>query len=149
MLFIGADHRGFRLKEKLKLFLEEQGIEFQDLGNHKLEPKDDYPDFAARVAEKVSQNPQDRGVLLCGSGAGAAITADKFPNIRAALGFDPRQVKMARSDDDVNVLALAADFVSGPQAKEILKVFLETPFSYQERHQRRLEKIKQIEGRLQ
>ncbi|MEK7212288.1 MAG: RpiB/LacA/LacB family sugar-phosphate isomerase [Patescibacteria group bacterium] len=147
VIYFGADHRGFNLKQGLIAFLGNQGYELADLGNTVLDEGDDYPDFAAAVAKKVSLNSeQSRGVLICGSGVGMDIAANKFRHIRAALGFSADQVFDARHDDDVNILCLPADFISDQDAQKMLKVFLETPFADDARFRRRLEKISQIEN---
>jgi len=142
MIYLGADHRGFHLKEKIKLWLQQWGFPFEDLGNHRLDLKDDYPDFAAQVARKVSQHEQEAvGVVICGSGVGVDIVANKFAKIRCGLGFSAQQIKSARQDDDINMLALPADFLSHKKAKKILKMFLKTEFDDQKDHRRRIKKI--------
>ncbi len=146
IIYIGADHRGFKLKETLKQFLQREGYTVNDMGNTEYLEGDDYPDFAKLVAQKVSANPADsRGIVICASGVGVDIVANKFPNIRSALGFSPDQVVEARSDDDVNVLALASDFLEEEEAKKIVSVWLQTPFDGDERDKRRIEKIRQID----
>ena len=146
IIYIGADHRGFKLKETLKNFLQNAGYTVNDMGNTEYLEGDDYPDFAKLVAQKVSANPADsRGIVICASGVGVDIVANKFPNIRSALGFSPDQVVEARSDDDVNVLALASDFLEEEEAKKIVSVWLQTPFDGDERDKRRIEKIRQID----
>lgn len=146
MIFIGADHRGYKLKEALKIYLKELNFEFEDMGALSLILDDDYPDYAISVAKKVSQDPEKNcGILICGSGVGVDIAANKFKGVRSALLFSIEQARMSRNDDDTNVLSFAADFVDENTAKEILKIWLETPFSYLERHARRVEKIKLIE----
>lgn len=146
MLYIGADHRGYKLKETLKIYLKELGFDFIDLGASKLTIDDDYPDYAINVAQKVYENPKEnRGILICGSGVGVNVVANKFKGVRSGLIFNPEQARMSRNDDNTNVLSLSADFTDENSAKEIVKVWLETPFSRLERHARRLEKIKEIE----
>ena len=146
LIYIGADHRGFKLKETLKQFLQDSGYTVNDMGNAQYDEEDDYPDFAKLVAQKVSVDQFiSRGIVICGSGVGVDIVANKFPNVRSALGFHPDQVMEARSDDDTNVLALAADFLEPEQAKKILSVWLQTPFDGDARDKRRIEKIKQID----
>jgi ribose 5-phosphate isomerase B len=146
MLYIGADHRGFELKEKLKEWLKDHGHSVEDLGAHKLEPEDDYPDFAEAVARKVSEDPDsNRGILLCGSGHGMDIVANKFKEIRAALCFNTAVAKQSREHEDANVLILAADWVAPNEAREVVKIFLETKFSGEERNERRIQKITEIE----
>lgn len=141
MIYLGADHRGYPLKEKIKAWLESQKIKFEDLGASQLDPNDDYPDFAHAVASKVATTTDAFGILICGSGAGMDIVANRRRGVRSILGYDPYQVKMARANDDVNVLSLAADFISEEAAKKLILTFLKTPFSGEERHQRRIEKI--------
>lgn len=147
MLYIASDHRGFKLKETLKKWLDRNGYAFKDLGNHIYDKNDDYPDFAKLVAEKISQDPADRGVVICGSGAGVDVTANKFAGVRSAVIGSSRQAEAARRDDDINVLALAADFLTKSEAIDILSSFLATEFSGKDRHKRRLEKITEIEKR--
>ena len=146
MLYLGADHGGYKLKEQLKGYLEDEGIDYEDLGNNKLDDKDDYPIYAKAVAEKVAQDPANSlGVLLCRTGVGVNIVADKFDNVLCVLGFNDEQVKKARADEGANVLAIASDYTSFDELKPRVKLFLETPFSGQERHKRRLEEIEAIE----
>lgn len=145
-MYIGADHRGYRLKEALKVYLKELNFNFEDLGAFEYNIDDDYPDFALAVAKKVAENPEEnRGILICGSGVGVDIVANKIRNIRSALGFDVAQTKISRNDDNANILSLPADFISEDLAKEIVKIWLATPFSGLERHARRIEKINKIE----
>ena len=149
MIYIGADHRGYKLKEALKIYLKELDFAFEDLGALELIPDDDYPDYAALVAKKVAGDPEkNRGILICSSGVGVDITANKFKGVRSALLFNPEQARMSRNDDNANVLSFSADFTPENSAKEILKIWLETPFSYLERHARRVEKIKKIEKEI-
>ncbi len=156
MIYIGSDHRGYKLKEALKVYLQELGYDFEDSGAKELIPDDDYPDYALVVAKKVArlaqaraeraENPdENRGILICGSGVGVDIVANKIRNIRSALCFDVKQAQMSRSDDNANILSLPADYISEDLAKEIMKIWLETPFSGLERHARRINKIKEIE----
>ncbi|MCD6225936.1 RpiB/LacA/LacB family sugar-phosphate isomerase [bacterium] len=145
MIYLGADHRGFYLKEKIKTWLREWGLPFEDLGNTRWEEKDDYPDFAAAVAEKVSQHEKEAvGIVICGSGVGVDIVANRFPLIRCGLGFSAQQIKAARRDDDINMLALPADFLSYKRAKKIVAVFLKEEFDGAPHHLRRLKKIEKL-----
>jgi len=149
MVFLGADHRGFHLKKEISFWLKQWGLECEDLGNSKLDESDDYPDFAARVARKVSAHEQESvGIVICGSGVGAAIVANKHRHIRCGLGFSPQQVKLAREDDDINTLSLPADFLSYKKAKKIVEMFLKTEFLESEKHKRRIDKIAEIERTL-
>ena len=145
-IYIGSDHRGFKLKELIESTLMETGHEVIDLGNETYDEQDDYPKFASRVAEHVSARPETaRGIVLCGSGVGVDIVANKFKSIRSGLILNPEQAFASRNDDDTNVLALAADFLTPEQAQAIVKVWLETPFSGGERHKRRLGEIEELE----
>ncbi len=150
VIYFGADHGGFALKEKLKAFAQEKGYEVVDVGAFTYDEKDDYADFAGAVGKKVSLAPdQARGILLCRNGAGVNITANKFPHVRCVLGFSSDQVYDARHDDDVNVLSIPADFVDEPTAQKLTEVFLATPFAKEEeRFVRRLNKIAAIEETL-
>lgn len=147
LIYIGADHRGFELKESLKNFLKSKGYEVADVGAVKFDENDDYPDFAKLVGDAVSQNPTARkGVLICGSGVGVDIVANKFKGVRSSLVFNPDQAFLARNDDDANVLSLPADFLNEEDAKKILGTWLVTDFSDKEQHRRRVGKIGEIEG---
>jgi ribose 5-phosphate isomerase B len=142
MIYLGADHRGFELKEKLKIFLADSGYDYKDLGASIYNREDDYPDFAKLVAEKIKG--EDKGILICGSGIGIDIAANRFKGVRAGLAIDAKQIAMARNDDDINILVLASDFLSDSEAKEIVKTFLNTKFSGEERHIRRVKKIEKF-----
>ncbi len=142
LIFIGADHRGFRLKEIIKSFLKDEGYEVIDKGNAQYVESDDYPDFAESVAKEIDADPEERrGVLICGSGVGVDIVANKFPRVRSALVTSADQAYAARHDDDANVLSLAADFLEEDEARQIVKIFFATPFGNEERYVRRLKKI--------
>ena len=147
VIYLGADHRGYNLKGAIRDFLQDKGYEVIDLGNSSYDEKDDYPDFAVKVAEKVSLHSEtSRGILICGSGVGVDVTANKFKNVRSALGITSDQIYDARHDDNVNILSLAADYMNPEDAEKIVQVFLSTPFSGEERFSRRIEKITQIEN---
>lgn len=145
MIFIGADHRGFELKEILYQRLKDEGYEITDLGNHLLDPSDDYVDFAQKVAEATSESPENKGIILCGSGAGVDIVANKIEGVRSALVFDIKRAVQAREHEDANVISLPADTLDTEVAYEIVRAFLHTPFSGEERHIRRIQKIEEIE----
>lgn len=146
-IFIGADHRGFRLKEQLKDVLKSDGYTVTDMGAAEYNGEDDYPDSAKAVAEQVAKAPEDaRGIVICGSGSGVDIVANKFKGVRCALAMSPDHVNMARHDDNVNVLAIGSDFINEAAARSIVKVFLTTPFDkLEDRYMRRLRKIEEIE----
>lgn len=142
-VYLGADHRGFKLKEGLKLELEKLGYHVVDEGNIKYDPEDDFVDYAAKVTEGVKRGGM--GVLMCGSGVGVDIAANKINKIRAGLLFDPKQARLAREDDNINVAVLAADFVDLKLAIDIAEVFLAAVFMPTEKHLRRIEKIRLLE----
>src|SRR3989339_1655327 len=137
-IYIGADHRGYALKEKIAKWLYEMEYEFTDLGAVNLDPKDDYTKYATEVASLVSKDSESLGVLICGSGVGVEVIANKFDGIRAFIGKDVRQVKAGRIEDDANVLTIAADYTTEKEAKAMLISFLESRFSAKERYKRRL-----------
>lgn len=143
---IGSDHRGFALKEKITKWLFEWKYDFLDLGALNLDPNDDYTKYASEVASLVSKDKGSKGILLCGSGVGVDITANKFDGVRSSIGKSPEQVKAGRADDDMNILVIAADFTKENEAKEMLKMFLETKFERSRRHVKRLENIVKIEA---
>lgn len=145
-IYLGTDHKGFGLKEKISKWLFDWGYSFEDLGAESLDPKDDYTVYAQRVASLVGKEEGSRGVLLCGSGVGVDATANKFDGVRASLGKSPDQVRAGRNGDDMNVLVLAADYTKEEEARGMLKAFLETKFAGKERFVRRLEDIKKIEA---
>lgn len=145
-LYLAADHAGFPLKEKLKKYLGQKGIVVRDLGTHSRRPVD-YPDYARVLAEKVAKTKNSQGILICGTGIGMAIAANKVKGIRAALAYDKRSARLSRTDNHANVLALGGRFFSFEKAKEIVAVWLKTPFGSQSRHKKRVAKIKKIESR--
>ena len=145
-IYIGADHRGFVLKEKIARWLYELKYEFTDLGANSIDLSDDYTKYAEQVALMVRDNEGSRGVLLCGSGVGVDVIANKFDGIRSSIGKSVLQVKAGRSDDDMNILVIAADFTTEKEAKGMLIAFLETKFDGKARHEKRLEEIEKIEA---
>ena len=146
LIYLGADHRGFNVKEKVKEYIKGLGYEIADMGAASYDANDDYPVFAKLVAEKVGPSlTHDRGILACGSGAGMDIAANKFRGVRSTLAVSPDQVYAARHDDDVNVLVLEADFMEEEQSLQAVQVFLATPFGGEARHARRLKEITDIE----
>lgn len=143
-IFLGADHAGFELKEKIKIFLRESGYEVTDEGAFKLDPADDYPDFVDIVAKMVASDPENhRGIIFGGSGQGEAICANRIKHVRAAIfyGGPSEVVKLSRAHNNANVLSLGARLVELERAKEIIKLWLETPFSGDDRHIRRIAKL--------
>ena len=146
VIYIGADHRGFELKEHIKKFLKPKGYQMVDLGAERYEKGDDYPDFAQAVARRVSSDYENaRGILICGSGVGVDIVANKFMKVRSALIVSANQAFDSRNDDDSNILCLGANYLNPDDVKQIVTVWLETPFAGEERFRRRLNKISQLE----
>jgi ribose 5-phosphate isomerase B len=140
---IASDHRGYHLKEKVISLLRSKGHEVIDDGPATDESVD-YPDFAALVASKVSSGDADRGVLICGTGLGMAITANKFPRVRAAACVDEVTAELSRRHNDVNVLCLSGDLLSSRSTERLVEIWMNTEFEGG-RHQRRLEKILEVE----
>jgi len=162
-IYLGTDHAGFELKEKLKTFLQEKGYEVEDCGAYSFDKEDDYPDFIGKTAEKVSQSPNDFGIVIGGSGQGEAMVANKYNNVRCALFYCPavppssidasgkqstdpyEMLALTRAHNNSNMLSLGARFLTEEQAKEAVLRFLSASFSKEPRHQRRIDKIKKIE----
>lgn len=141
---LGADHAGFRLKEIVKKDLLAAGHQVEDFGTHS-EEMVDYPDFAAPAAQAVAEGKADRAVLMCGNGVGVCMTANKIPGIRAVLTSDTYTARTSREHNDTNVLCMGGRVVGPELARDIVKVWLSTDFSGDERHVRRLGKVGQIE----
>jgi ribose 5-phosphate isomerase B len=144
---IGTDHGGFGLKAPMVDAIRAAGHEVVDCGAFELESGDDYPDFAARVAQTVKEGRAERGILICGSGVGASIAANKFIGIRAALCHDTFSAHQGVEDDSMNVLALGARVVGPSLAAEIVTTFLRATFSGADRHKRRLEKVNAFDAK--
>lgn len=145
MIYLAADHGGFNLKEAIKQVLDEVGMEYVDAGAHKLDPEDDYPDFAIPAVEKVSEDPENnKAILACRSGVGETIVANKFPGVRGCVSWEVQHAIKSKQDDNTNVLALPADYISIEKALDIVGAWLDTDFSNEERHIRRLEKVAEI-----
>ena len=140
---VGADHAGFELKEKVKNYLKQKGLEVEDVGTFSKDSVD-YPDYAFQVASKVSEKKVDFGVLVCKSGIGMSIAANKFKNVRAALCFTPEMAKLARSHNDANVLSLSGEFTKEEEVYKIIDTWLATNFEGG-RHERRVDKIKKMD----
>jgi ribose 5-phosphate isomerase B len=145
-VYFGADHRGYKLKEELQNWLKELKYAVKDMGAYEFNEKDDYTLYAEKVGSIVGKEKGSRGILLCGSGVGVDIVANKFDGVRASIGKSKEQIKAGRNDDDMNILVIAADYTSKEEAKGMLKVFLETKFSQKEKFKKRLEDIKRIEA---
>ncbi|HEV3254327.1 MAG TPA: ribose 5-phosphate isomerase B [Candidatus Acidoferrales bacterium] len=146
LIALGADHAGFSLKQYLIPFLESHGHSPLDLGTHSAEPVD-YPDYSEAVGLAVREGRAERGILICGSGVGASVAANKLPGIRAAVCHDTYSAHQGVEHDDMNVLVLGARVIGGALAKELAATFLHAVFSGEERHVRRLEKIRLLEER--
>ena len=144
---ISADHAGFELKRDLAAALRAQGHDVLDLGTHSAAAVD-YPDLAEAVAAALTDRRAERGIVICGSGAGASIAANKFPGIRAAVCHDTYTAHQAVEHDDMNVLCLGARVIGAAVAQEVTAAFLGASFSGEERHQRRLNKVLAIEARF-
>mgnify|MGYP001827819201 CR=1 FL=1 len=143
---IGCDHRGFRLKQRLAKLLQEMGHEVIDLGPQDGE-RADYTDYAELVSQRVADHDVDRGILICGTGIGMAITANKFPGVRAATAHDELTAEMCRRHNDVNVLCLSGDMLGERPIDTMINTWLRTDFEGG-RHARRLDKIRKLEDRL-
>jgi RpiB/LacA/LacB family sugar-phosphate isomerase len=142
---LAADHAGFSLKTKIAAYLEEAGFEILDLGTHNEEPVD-YPDFARAIGKVLQEEKAERGILVCGSGVGACVAANKMSTIRAGLCHDTYSAHQGVEHDDINVLCLGARVIGEELAKELVSAFLAASFIGEERHRRRLDKIKAMEG---
>lgn len=144
MIYLASDHRGYALKEQIKQWLDEWQLEYVDCGNTKEDPSDDYTDFVAIAAEKVAQDPvENRGILLGATGQGEAMIANRRRGVRAAVlyVFNEEIVKLSREHNAANMLSLGASFLSADDAKRAIKLWLDTSFSNEERHVRRIAKI--------
>ena len=152
-IFVGSDHAGFELKTALVTYLKSLGHEVEDKGAHEYDESDDYPDFIAPVAVEVSKNPEGaRGIILGGSGQGEAICANRFQNVRAAVFYGEVQslageesiIELSRKHNDANVLSLGARFIREQEMLDAVHIWLETPFSGEEKHERRIRKLDNI-----
>ena len=143
---IASDHGGYPLKAPLKKLLESLGHDVKDLGAHECDPADDYPDFARYVGQAIQHKHADRGVIICGSGVGATVAANKMKGARACLCHDTYSAHQGVEHDDINVLCLGGRIIGEALAVEIVKAFASAQFSGEERHARRLEKVNAIEA---
>ena len=144
---IGSDHAGYDLKQNLAAYLRELGHQVVDLGAHNTDPSD-YPDCAEAVGSALGNGQAERGVLVCGSGVGASVAANKLPGIRAGLCHDTYSAHQGVEHDDMNMLVLGGRVIGPALARELVRVFLEAHFTGEERHRRRLEKVKALEARF-
>ena len=144
---VGTDHGGFSLKVELVPWLEAQGYQVLDLGAHSFEPADDYPEFVEATGMAVASGQAERGLLICGSGVGATVAANKIPGIRACLCHDVYSAHQGVEHDDLNVLCLGARVIGIELAKDLVTTFLNASFTGEERHRRRLAKVAAIEQR--
>lgn len=165
-VYLGTDHAGFELKNKIAGFLKGEGYEVEDCGASEFDKDDDYPDLIAKAAQKVSASPESFGIVFGGSGQGEAIVANKFKNVRCALFYGPviapvatditgktsddpfEMLRLTREHNNSNMLSLGVRFLSEEDAIRAVKLFLSSKYSGEERHQRRIEKIKKIEENL-
>lgn len=165
-VYLATDHAGFDFKEKVKVFLIEKGYEVIDCGPEEYDKDDDYPDFISIAAANVSKDPDSRGVIFGGSGQGEAIVANKFKNVRCAVFYTPavpavaidvsgkmstdrfEMLRLTREHNDSNILSIGIRFLTKEDAMRAISIFLETKFSGEARHARRIEKIKKIEENL-
>ncbi len=144
MIYLGADHGGFSFKEKIKEFLKELKVEFEDLGNTKFEPEDDFVDYAAVVAKRVTETG-GKGILFCTSGLGMCIAANKIKGIRAVSIISKKSAQQSREHLNANILCLGEHVVSFRDAKKIIRVWLDTDFFNKDKYIRRIDKIKKLE----
>src|SRR5216684_9214687 len=145
-LVVGSDHAGYDLKEQMTAYLRELGHQVTDIGSHSTAPVD-YPDYAEAAGLAVREGRADRGVVICGSGVGASVAANKLPGIRAGLCHDTYSAHQGVEHDDMNVLVLGARVIGTEMAHELVRAFIGAEFSGEERHRRRLAKVKALEDR--
>lgn len=145
-VYIGTDHRGFELKQHLVAWLSQHGHVVDDCGNSVLDPQDDFVDFAAQVGRKVAANPASRGIVICGSGAGVVMAANKIAGVRCSLALNVDAARHAHVHEKMNVLALASDYQSKDEAEEYIAAFLNAEYAPVERFERRLAKLAALES---
>lgn len=145
-IYIGSDHNGFQMKQQVADFLRRSGHEVEDDGDDKLDPQDDFPQFAGRTVHALlgSDDHEARAVLICGSGQGMCIAANRFKGIRACLCLDAAEARVARNDDDCNVLCLPARLMNAEQVEPVISAWLRTPFAGAERFKRRIKELDEI-----
>lgn len=143
-IFISADHNGFRLSRNLLVYLKKAGYSISDDSAPRLDPTDDFPVLAQKAVMDVLNNDDARAILICGSGQGMCMAANRFKGIRACLGYDRESVRAARNDDDSNVLCLPANVLERDEAKIIVETWLNTPFAAAPRYARRLRELDEL-----
>lgn len=162
-IYLATDHAGYELKNKMVSLLKNEGYDVEDCGPFLFDKNDDYPDWISKAAEKISADPQSFGIIFGGSGQGEAIVANKFKNVRCAIFYSPAApkeaidingsqsedpyeiLKLTRAHNNSNMLSIGIRFLTEDEILKSIKIFLESPFSGEERHERRIEKIKQLE----
>lgn len=144
-IYLAADHAGFELKEKIKEYLNFQNHEIVDEGAFSYEKEDDYPNIISKAAKQISKDPSSKAIIFGKSGSGEEIVANKFENVRAVLGFSEENVRLSREHNDANILSIGSEFIDFGKAKALIDIFLNTPFSNEQRHERRIEEISKIE----
>lgn len=145
-IYIGSDHRGFELKQKITEFLKTQNIQVIDCGNAIYDINDDYPDYAAEVARKVVEDKNSLGIVICGTGVGVSIAANKIPGARAALLDKIETTAIAKAHNHINILALSSALITDEAAFDIVSTFIQTEPSYLDKHIRRITKITELEN---
>lgn len=144
MLYLASDHAGYNLKEKIKKYLTCKKIAFRDIGPFHFDPQDDYPEFALEAARQVAKSKLNKGIVICSSGIGVSIVANKVKGIRCGLACNSKMAKQGREHNNTNMLALGANYLTKTQALNIIAVWLKTPFSKAPRYRRRIKKIEKI-----
>lgn len=144
-VYLGADHAGLALKNTIADHLRLRNFVIEDLGAHQNDPEDDYPEYAGRVAAEVRRHRGSFGILVCGSAEGMCMAANKFDGIRAGIGFSAQAARAMRNDDDANIVCIPSRIKTGDDVFMIVDTFLDTPFSHEPRHARRIERISDFE----
>ncbi|MBI2356285.1 MAG: RpiB/LacA/LacB family sugar-phosphate isomerase [Candidatus Doudnabacteria bacterium] len=147
-IYIGADHGGFKLKEELKGWLKDSGYDFEDLGAFNFVPEDDFVDYAWPLALKVGGDESARGILVCRSGQGECVVANKARGVRAVPAWNEKSAYAGRHDNNANIVCLPADYITPDGARKIIEIFLTTPFGEEERFHRRVDKVRKIDANL-
>ncbi len=145
-IYLATDHAAYELKEYIKKGLSAGGYEIEDCGAHSFDPNDDYPDIIKIAAQKVAAESGSYGVVFGKSGTGEAIVANKIKGVRAVIAFNEENVRLSREHNNCNVISIGSQFVTNEQAVQLIRLFVNTKFSDEERHQRRVDKISQIEN---